>query len=103
MGDAIGFALGGALFSTAVFLPIAYMILKPWIRFRGPLGKAWRPFLWTLGLLWIEKFVELGVPAHGDMRTAGGVTWFLIPPIAISILILCLTYRAKAASPASSL
>lgn len=100
MGDAIGFALGGALFSTAVFLPIVYLLLRPWIRFSGPLRQAWKPFLWTLGLLWIEKFVELGVPAHYDMGTAGGVAWFLVPPIAASILALCLTYRAKPDSPA---
>lgn len=97
------YCLGAALFPAVVFLPLAYLIMKAArVTFKGGLGKAWKPFAYSLPLLMVEKFIELGTHASQDTTTAAGIVWYAVVPTVICAMVLYLTYRDRASTSAPS-
>lgn len=80
------------------FFPLTYLAMRSQFRFRGGLGKAWRPFGYSLVLLTVAKFVEIGTKAPQDVETTTALLWFLVP-ILICAVVLYFTYRDKNAAP----
>ena len=95
MVDLLLFCLGGALFSAVIFFPLTYVAMRSLVRFRGGLGKAWRPFGYSILLLTGAKMVEISTRGRQDVDTVAGLVWFLLVPILISAVVLYFTYRDR--------
>jgi hypothetical protein len=96
MINLLAFCLGGALFSAAIFFPLTFLAMKSSFRLQGSLGKAWRPFGYSLILLTIAQLVELGTKSRrDDVMGVTGLIWFLLVPIAVCAAIIYSTYRDK--------
>jgi hypothetical protein len=95
MVEILGFCLGNGLMTAAMFFPLSYLAMRSLVPFRGGLGKAWKPFGYSVLLLAVAKFVELGTKVPQDVNTVPGFVWFLVVPFVICIPVLYLTYRDK--------
>jgi hypothetical protein len=94
------YCLGGALFSAAIFFPLTFVAMKSSYRLQGSLGRAWRPFGYSLMLLTLAQFVELATKSsHDDVLGTMGLVWFLLVPISVCAAVLYFTYRDKGAPP----
>jgi len=96
MLDLLFFCLGGAFVAAVYALPLAYLALKSFVTFRGGLGRAWKPFGYSIAPLTVGKFIELETHASEDILTSEGFVWFLVIPTAICAAVLFFTYRRKA-------
>jgi len=99
--DLFFYCLGGALFRAVIFFPLTFVAMQSQFRFRGRLGKAWRPFGYSVIALTAVEFVELGFKtptADGDMTWMGMMSWFFVP-ILVCAVVLYFTYRDPHAPP----
>ena len=95
MVNLVLYCLGAGLMAAAIFFPLTYLAMRSMFAFQGGLGKAWKPFGYSVLLLAVAKFVELGTGASQDTMTAAGFVWFMVVPILICALVLHFTYRIK--------
>jgi len=95
MVDAVFYCLGSGLGLATIFFPLSYLAMRSQVTFRGGLAKAWKPFGYSVLLLAVAKFVEIGTQAPQDVSTVPGVAWFLVVPFLICVPVLYFTYRDK--------
>jgi hypothetical protein len=93
MVDAVFYCLGSGLGLATIFFPLSYLAMRSQVTFRGGLAKAWKPFGYSVLLLAVAKFVEIGTQAPQDVSTVPGVAWFLVVPFLICVPVLYFTYR----------
>jgi hypothetical protein len=98
MLDFAFYCLGDALFAAVIFFPLTCLAMKSQFTLRGSLGKAWRPFGYSVVLLTVAQFIEIGTRVSQDVQTAAGLVCFLLVPIMICAAVIYLTYRYKTAA-----
>lgn len=98
MVNLVFYCLGAGLMAAVMFFPLTYLAMRSTFTFQGGLGKAWKPFGYSVLLLAVAKFVELGTGASQDTMTAAGFVWFIVVPILICAPVLYFTYRVKTAA-----